>query len=148
MIVTIFNLKGQLVGNFSKSDLTLTKSDLICPSAHESSSETLRENLKILSIHHPKFKKPSSDKDFGYYLAGFIEAGEHCYFNNDELIIIFHEKNISLAYFFKSYIKFGHIKKINNCRPAHTAIIYVISHKIGIIKILNLINGKIRTHLK
>lgn len=138
MIVTIFNLKGQLVGNFSKSDLTLTKSDFF----NESSSETLRENLKILSIHHPKFKKPSSDKDFGYYLAGFIEANGH--FNNNQLIIYFHENNISLAYFFKSYIKFGHIKKIKN----NTTIIYTISHKFGILKILNLINGKMRTHLK
>ena len=105
----------------------------------ENSSETLRENLKILSIHHPKFKKPSSDNDFGYYLAGFLEGDDYSYFNNNQLIIIFNEKNVTLAYFFKSYIKFGQIKKINN------AIIYIISHKIGIFKILNLINGKIRT---
>ena len=139
MVVTIFNLKGQLVGNFIKSDQTLTKSEIL----NENSPETLRENLKILSIHHPKHKKPSSNNDFGYYLAGLIEGDGH--FNKqNQLIIAFHEKDISLAYFLKSYIKFGHVRKIKD----KAALIYVISNKEGILKTLNLINGKMRTDLK
>jgi hypothetical protein len=140
MIVTIFNLKGQLVGNFLKSDLTLNKSDGPFGTFNENSSETLRENLKILSIHHPKFKKPSSFFDFGSYLAGLIEG--HSHFHNNQLTIILHINNISLAYFLKSFIKFGYIRR------THTTIYYIISKKEGILKILNLINGNIRTHLK
>lgn len=139
MVVTIFNLKGQLVGNFIKSDISLNNSDFI----NENSSETLHENLKILSIHHPKHKYPASDKDFGYYLAGLIEGDGHLNKQN-QLIIVFHEKDISLAYFLKSYIKFGQIKKIKN----KAAVIYIISKKEGILKILNLINGKMRTLFK
>ena len=89
MVVTIFNLKGQLVGNFSNSDLALTDSDI----KNESSSETLRKNHKNLSIHHPKHRKPSSDKDFGYYLAGLIE-GDGDFNKQNQLIIAFHEKDI------------------------------------------------------
>lgn len=133
MIVTIFNLKGQLVGNFSKSDQTLIKSDQI----DESSSETLRENLKILSIHHPKFKKPSNDNDFGYFLAGLIDNNGH--FFNNQFIINLHIKNISLAYFLKSYIKYGKISRENN------SLNLIISHKVGVLFIKNLINGKILT---
>jgi len=139
MVVTILNLKGQLVGNFIKSDQTLTKSEIF----NESSPETLRENLKILSIHHPKHKKPSSDNDFGFYLAGLIEGDGH--FNKqNQLIITFHEKDISLAYFLKSYIKFGHVSKIKD----KAAIIYIITRRVGILKVLNLINGKMRTDSK
>ena len=130
MVVTIFNLKGQLVGNFLKSDKII----------NENSSETLRKNLKILSVHHPKYQKPSTDKDFGYYLAGLIEGKG--YFNElNELIIGFNKKDISLAYFLKSYLNSGQIKKIKNT----TNIFYIVSKKEGIFKILNLINGKIRT---
>ena len=95
MIVTIFNLKGQLVGNSFKSEKALTHSDLV----NGSTSETLRKNLKILSIHHPKHKKPSSDKDFGYYLAGLIEGDGH--FSNSKLEIILHEKDRPLAFYLK-----------------------------------------------
>lgn len=139
MVVTIFNLKGQLVGNSNESDLALTNSDLI----NGSSSETLRENLKILSIHHPKHKKPSSDNDFGFYLAGLIEGDGH-FTKQNQLIIAFHEKDISLAYFLKSFIKFGQIHKVKN----KAAVIYIVSKKEGILKIINLINGKMRTFFK
>jgi hypothetical protein len=104
MVVTIFNLKGQLVGNSIKSEKALTNSDII----NGSTSETLRKNLKKLSIHHPKHKKPSSDKDFGYYLAGLIEGNGH--FNKEnQLKIALDEKDISLAYFLKSFIQFGQV---------------------------------------
>ncbi len=135
MVVTIFNLKGQLVGNSIKSEKALTNSDII----NGSTSETLRKNLKKLSIHHPKHKKPSSDKDFGYYLAGLIEGNGH--FNKEnQLKIALDEKDISLAYFLKSFIQFGQVQK-----ASHPAVYLIISKKEGILKILNLINGKMRT---
>ena len=134
VLVTIFNLKGQLVGKNN----------------HIRSSETLRENLKIrYHLHHPKHKKPSSDNNFGYYLAGFIEGqlgiSDPCStFDEDQLIIRVRRTDITLAYFLKSFIKFGHIHKVKN----KAVITYTISNRQGILKVLNLINGKMRTFLK
>src|ERR1700753_217812 len=120
---------------------------------HESSlvgtSETLRnetvetlistENLKFISKHVPRHLKPVSESQFGHYLAGLIDGYGH--FNSKQLVIVFHSLDASLAYFIKEKLNFGSVKKVKT----PNAIILVISSIKGLEKVINLINGKIRT---
>jgi hypothetical protein len=113
----------------------------------ESISETLRNksviNIKKISVHVPIHFKPQSKIDFGHYLAGLIDGDGH-FSNTPQLVIVFNELDASLAYYIKSEIGYGNIYKVKNKK----AIILVISKKLGIIKVLDLINGKIRSNNK
>jgi hypothetical protein len=76
----------------------------------------------------------------GYYLSGLIDGDGH-FSKQQQLIIVFHSLDVSLAYFLKSKICYGNVYKVKN----KNAYILVISNRLGIIKILNLINGKFRS---
>jgi len=76
-------------------------------------------------------------------LAGLIEGDGH-FSKQQQLIIAFNSLDISLAYFIKSKLGYGTVKKVKNKNAA----ILIISNKIGIINVLNLINGKIKTQPK
>ena len=113
-------------------------------------SETLRDgvvvnsdNVKRISDHVPKHLKPVSFDQFGHYLAGLID-GEGHFSSTQQLVIVFHYLDVSLAYYIKERIGFGKIKKVKN----KNAYLYIISNKDGIIKVINLINGKLRTFNK
>lgn len=138
--VTISEIRGQLVGNFQ---LLMNALPFINSSVLERSSETLCENLKHLNIHKPKQMKPQSDQEFGFYLAGFIEGAGH-FSNKNQLIISFHIQDIRLAYYIKSRLGYGTVKKIKNKQ----AVSYVLSNQEGLLKVIGLINGKIRTPMK
>lgn len=115
----------------------------------ESTSETLRESyeciatqVKNISIHVPTYLKPESDTAFGHYLAGLIEGDGH--FSNTpplRLVLVFNELDASLAYYIKGKIGFGNVYKIKSKK----AVILVICNRQGLIKVLSLINGKIRS---
>lgn len=138
--VTISDPRGLVVGNFQ---LSFSAPPLLGNSVLESTSETLRENLKHLKIHKPKHKMPKSDAEFGYYLAGLIEGDGH--FSKQNLLVIsFHIQDIRLAYYLKSKLKFGSVRKVKGKEAAT----YVISNKEGLLKVISLINGKIRTPVK
>ena len=49
--------------------------------------------------------------------------------------------DVNLAYYVKERIGFGSVKKVKD----KNAYLYIISNKEGIIKVINLINGKLRT---
>jgi hypothetical protein len=113
-------------------------------------SETLRnevvistENIKSISDHVPKHTKSLNDEQFGYYLAGIIDGDGH-FSSNQQLVIVFHLLDVSLAYFIKKRIGYGNVKKVKD----KNAYLYILSSKDGIKKVLNLINGKIRTESK
>lgn len=84
--------------------------------------------------------KPTTDEQFGHYLAGIIEGDGH-FSTKQQLVIVFHSLDASLAYFLKERIGFGNIRKVKN----KNAFILVIAAKEGIEKVIKLINGKIRT---
>lgn len=73
-------------------------------------SETLNNNFSTL---FKTFKgiRPSTQTDLGYYLAGLIEGDGHISSQN-QIVITFHETDVSLAYFLKEKIGHGNIKKI------------------------------------
>ena len=144
VIVIKLKQRSQSAGNFIKIN-----NDLINNLTNKRTSETLRykstESLSIkkISIHVPKHFKPINDTDFGYYLAGLID-GEGHFSKAFQLVIVFNELDASLAYFIKGKIGYGNVYKVKNKK----AIILVISNSAGLLKIINLINGKIRSENK
>lgn len=111
----------------------------------ERTPETLRNKsvVKKISVHVPTHLKPINDTAFGHYLAGLID-GEGHFSNQSQLVIVFNEKDASLAYFIKGKIGYGNVYKVKNKK----AIIFVISKYSGLLKVMELINGKIRSQNK
>jgi hypothetical protein len=87
----------------------------------------------------PRHKKPQSDQEFGYYLAGLIDGDGH-FSKQQQLIIVFHILDAPLAYYIKGKVGYGSVKKVKN----KNAVLLVLSSKIGLIKVINLINNKTR----
>lgn len=113
-------------------------------------SETLRnetvvnsENVKPVSVHVPKHLKPVSENQFGHYLAGLIDGDGH-FSSKQQLVIVFHSSDVSLAYYIKERLGFGSVKKVKD----KNAFLLVVAAKEGLEKVINLINGKIRTETK
>lgn len=109
----------------------------------ETTSENLYNNAKKISDHQVKFLKYESSSDFGYYLAGLIEGIGHFSEKNKQVIAL-NIKDKRQAYLIKKKIGYGTVSKIKNKK----AIKFVISSKKGIMEVLKLINGKIRTESK
>lgn len=106
------------------------------------SLETLRQDFS-LNIFRSKHKWPQSHEDWGYYLAGLIDADgsfTDVTKNKPNLTIGFHIKDISLAYRIKAYIGYGHVSKIKKKQ----ACIYVLTKRLGFIKLLTLLNNKLK----
>jgi len=93
--------------------------------------------------HLNKHEKPKSDESFGYYLAGLIEGDG--YIGKRSIEIAFHASDIQLAYYIKKRIGYGNV---TNYTHTNKAIRYGVWNKEGIIKILNLTNGKFFTKYK
>lgn len=113
------------------------------------SSETIRNNInifnkKIISKHINNHKKPLNDKELGYYLAGLIDGDGH--FNNQKgnLTICYDLKDKSAAYWLKNQLGYGSVLKIKN----KNALKFVISHSDGLVKVLTLINAKLKLKSK
>lgn len=125
--------------------ISQSASNFFCENTEQGTSENLRketygENIKEISIHLPKHKKPITQDQFGHYLAGLIDGDGH-FSKNPQLVICFHLNDVSLAYFIKSYINHGTVKKVKD----KNAYIFVLSSKSSIMRVLGLINNKLRT---
>lgn len=117
------------------------------------SSETLRnetvetlistENIKPISNHVPTHLKPVNENQFGHYLAGLIDGDGH-FSSKQQLVIVFHSLDASLAYYIKERLGCGSVKKVKD----KNAFVLIISSRKGIEQVINLINGKIRTENK
>jgi hypothetical protein len=101
------------------------------------------ENVKSISVHVPRHLKPLNLDQFGHYLAGLID-GQGQFTSKQQLLITFHSLDASLAYYLKTRIGYGSVKKIKN----KNAYILDIGHRKGIEKVIYLINGKLRTKNK
>lgn len=113
-------------------------------------SETLRnktvvnlENVKPISNHVPTHLYPINDDQFGHYLAGLIDGDGH-FSSKQQLVIVFHSLDASLAYYIKKRLGFGSVKKVKD----KNALLFIIASREGLEKVINLINGKIRTENK
>ena len=136
VIVTKLKQRSQSAGNFALF-------------FDESSSETLRDKSvlpiisKKISVHVPTHLKPLIDTEFGHYLAGLIDGDGH-FSKTPQLVIVFNQSDAFLAYYIKSKLGYGNIYKVKNKK----AVILVISKYAGIYKVLELINGKVRSNKK
>jgi hypothetical protein len=101
------------------------------------------KNIKLISINKPKHLKPLNNYQFGHYLAGLIDGGGH-FSSKQELIIVFHSLDASLAYYLKEQLGFGNVRKVKD----KNAFLLIISSKDGLKKVLDLINKKIRSKSK
>lgn len=101
------------------------------------------ENVKPVSLHVPKHLKPVTEDRFGHYLAGLIDGDGH-FSSKQQLVIVFHSLDVSLAYYIKKRLGFGSVKKVKD----KNAYLLVIASRAGLEKVINLINGKIRTENK
>ena len=113
-------------------------------------SETLRnetvittENVKPISVHVPTHLKPVNDDQFGHYLAGLIDGDGH-FSSKQQLVLVFNSLDASLAYYIKERLGFGSVHKVKD----KNALLLVIAARKGLEKVINLINGKIRTENK
>ena len=146
---SIFSLKYSILNDTVKKFKQWSKSagnHLI----QNETSETLRngtvvemENVKRVSIHVPRHLKPVNEDQFGHYLAGLIDGDGH-FSTQQQLVIVFHSLDVSLAYYIKERLGFGNVKKVKD----KNAFILVLASKKGLEKVINLINGKIRTENK
>jgi hypothetical protein len=124
-------LIGQSAGNFRNFSSTSVRN-----------ASTKFNDLPKISHHVPKKTNLDNDKDFGYFLAGLIEGDG--WFGYKNLHLIFHESDISLAYLIKKKIGYGNVYKIKDKK----AVRYICRHSTGLLKILNLINGKLVSNFK
>lgn len=103
---------------------------------------TEKKNFKFISEHVPTHLRPIRDSDFGHYLAGLIDGNGSI--GKYQVKIPFHKVDVQLAYYIKKRIGYGTVKKLET----NNAYVYSISNREGLKKILNLINGKLRTPFK
>lgn len=110
-------------------------------------SETLRngvvenlENVKRVSDHVPKHLKPLNYKELGYYLAGLIDGDGH-FSKAQQLVITFSSTDAFLAYYLKEKLGYGNVRKVKD----KNAYLLIVSNKKGMLNVINLINGKLRT---
>ena len=110
-------------------------------------SETLRdgvlvnlENVKRVSDHVPKHLKPLNNEQLGYYLAGLIDGDGH-FSKAQQLVIAFSSPDAFLAYYLKERLGYGNVRKVKN----KNAYLLIVSNEKGMLNVINLINGKLKT---
>ena len=102
--------------------------------------------IMLLSKHRPRIDKIDSVKvtqNFAAFLAGIIDGDGHIN-KIPQLCIVFHEKDVSVAYYLKSQIGFGTVSKVKN-KGAYTLI---ISHKKGLQIISTWVRHRLRLESK
>lgn len=110
-------------------------------------SETIRdgvevnlENVKRVSDHVPKHLKPLNNERFGSYLAGLIDGDGH-FSKAQQLVITFSSPDAFLAYYLKKRLGYGNVRKVKD----KNAYLLIVSNKKGMLNVINLINGKLKT---
>jgi hypothetical protein len=136
--------KNKSAGNIKNSYGT---SETLRNETVESTSRTAGagDSKSIISIseHVPRHLKPITNEQFGHYLAGLIDGCGN--FNTkQQLVIEFHFLDASLAYYIKKRVGFGSVKKIKD----QNVFLLKIAVKKGVVKVIESINGKIRTENK
>ena len=91
----------------------------------------------------PKHSKPVNDEQLGHYLAGLIDGDGH-FSKAQQLVIVFSLPDAFLAYYLKQRLGHSNVRKVKD----KNAYILIVSKKTGLVNVVNLINGKLRTQLK
>lgn len=99
--------------------------------------KTLIPSEYLISDHLIKHIKPLNDTEFGYYLAGLIEGDG--YIGDKRIEIAFHMDDISSAFYIKKRIGYGSVLFLKG----KNSVRYVLRKNDGLLKLYNLINGKL-----
>ena len=151
-------LKGQSAGNLINGLLKILR-DYTPEFIQKISSTSTSTSTNINNVNNTNLNlnininTNINSSQLGYYLAGLIEGDGYIFIpsnirdNKNRLIypsiqIVFHSKDIPLAFILQSKLGHGSINK----KKGKKAYIYTITNHEGIIKIINLINGKQRTN--
>ncbi len=84
--------------------------------------------------------KPLNNEQLGYYLAGLIDGDGH-FSKAQQLIIVFSSPDAFLAYYLKKRLGYGNVRKVKD----KNVYLLIVSNKQGMLNVINLINGKLRT---
>lgn len=87
-----------------------------------------------------KHVKPHNPEEFGFFLAGLVDADGHIAIKNGDLTINGHSRDLSIAHYIKKLIGSGGIykyKKIKGCR-------YSCTNKQSLLLLANLLLNKLR----
>jgi hypothetical protein len=87
--------------------------------------------------------KPLNNEQLGYYLAGLIDGDGH-FSKAQQLVIVFSSPDAFLAYYLKAILGYGNVRKVKD----KNAYLLIVSNKEGMLNVINLINGKLRTEHK
>jgi hypothetical protein len=98
------------------------------------------EHIKNISEHVPKHIKPLNNDQLGHYLAGLIDGDGH-FSKAQQLVIVFSFPDAFLAYYLKEKLGNCNVRKVKD----KNAYLLIVSKKEGILNVLNLINGKLRS---
>lgn len=107
------------------------------------------ERVKHISIHVPKHLKPVNNEQLGHYLAGLIDGDGH-FSKAQQLVIVFSFSDAFLAYYLKEKLGNCNVRKVKDKRSRSVAdevkkYLLIVSKKEGMLNVLNLINGKLRS---
>ena len=116
---------------------TLCNEIIVCKNIIET------EKVNSLSVHVPTHLRPVNNIQLGYYLAGLIDGDGH-FSKKQQLVIAFNSLDTYLAYYLKKQIGYGSVQKVKN----KNAVLLVVSAIKGVEKVINLINGKLRSQNK
>lgn len=94
-----------------------------------------------VSAHRPKHKhlQPNDTIQLGFFLAGLIDSDGHIN-KQAQLVIAFHSFEVGCAYWIKSVIGYGSVRKVK----AKRAYTYVLAHSDGLRKVAGLVHNKLR----
>lgn len=144
---SLFSSKYSILNDIVKKLEQRSKSAGNILNLKNGTSETLRneiavnsENLKLISDHVPNHLKPLNNEQLGYYLAGLIDGDGH-FSKALQLVLVFSSPDAFLAYYLKERLGNGNVKKVKD----KNAYLLIISKKEGMLNVINLINGKLRT---
>lgn len=93
---------------------------------------------KYISIHEPNASQPLQQEQFGHFCAGLIDADGHIN-KLGNIIIAFHEKDVSVAYGVKKRVCYGSVKQVKN----KAACTFICSHTKGLALLGNLIQNRL-----
>lgn len=94
---------------------------------------------KPISIHAPKARKPQTQEEFGYFLAGLIDSDGHI--SKDGYVQVdFHTNDISVAYYIKKMIGYGKVSQ----EKKRFSVRYRCTPAPGLVIIADLIRNKLK----
>lgn len=142
-----YSIEHDIVKKLKQKSKSAGNISLFRSNTRNGTSETLRngvvvnsEHVKHISEHVPKHLKPLNNEQLGHYLAGLIDGDGH-FSKAQQLVIVFSFPDAFLAYYLKEKLGNCNVRKVKD----KNAYLLIVSKKKGILNVLNLINGKLRS---